>query len=315
VTVEGAEPGRDVAGGRRRALRRGLVAAVAAAVAVTALVAVPHGGRRAAPARDAFDIVWATAPRGQPDAERLSGRRVDGTTTDLGPLPPYSGLDLSADGRLLAYGVPGRGVAVVTLDGFRTAVLDVPFERAPWAPSAVVWSPDGRTLAVVDGADPLEAGGVARGQDATGAATHVAYPIRTEQLAWSPDGTLLAVTPAGAGGVDVLTRAGTRVRGFGDGTLLAGHAWSPDGTGLLVGRHAGPDSWVAVVSATTGAEEARLPAARWVWRDATHVVRYDHHPHLVEDVVELDVASRRTRVLITFDAKTNPHAVAVRPAS
>lgn len=305
----------------RGRLAGGLLLVAAAAVAV--FVVARHDERPApvpaaaaiGPAPDAFDVLWTAASRGRPD--RLSGRRVDGTTVDLGPLAETGGMDLSADGRLLAYPAGTRGVAVVTLAGFTTRVLDVPFEVAPWVSSTVVWSPDGRTLAVVDGALPLEPGGVEPGQDATGfflvdvatgATSRVAYPLRTELLAWSPDGTLLAVTPP-QGGVDVITRGGRRVRRLDvAGDLARGHAWSPDGTRLLVG----PD----VVSAVTGAVQARLPAGgAWVWRDATHVARDDYHPHLVEDVVELDVASRRSRVLIGFDARTNPHGIAIRPAS
>jgi DNA-binding beta-propeller fold protein YncE len=284
-------------------------------------VATTRAGSPSAAPGTAFDFVWTTQPQGGP--ERLFGRRADGVTVTLGPLsaPP---LDLSPDGRRLAYADGTRGVTVLTLDGMRATSFGVPFQVPPWQPPTVLWSPDGRTLAVADGALPLEPGGVERGHDAsgfflvdtaTGVSTRVAYRIATGSLAWSPDGTRLAVSPP-EGGVDVIGRDGTRVRRFGGLSAVGGHAWSPDGRWLLAAQLIRGNVFTAVVDATTGERTGPLlPTGPWAWRDATHVARLVSLPGRVEVVEERHVALGQRRVLLTFSQRVVPRGFAMRPAS
>lgn len=272
---------------RRHRQRTAFAGVTAGVVAVASLVVVtrPTGDavRVVAPpsatapgavaAEPLYDLVWLNvAPSG--DAV-LHGKRVDGTVDVLGGRMFAGAADLSPDGRRVAYWRADM-VAIRDLTTGRETTYDV----GP-SISDIVWSPDGRTIAAMDGRKTSGYGAVYHGivllDVATGRVQRVEYEYRNAGLSWSPDGSMLAVTLPGYNGVDLLTRTGTRVRRFTFDSyawLASNHAWSPDGANLLV-RIDSDDrsrSYTAVVSATTGAEVGRLvPPRPYVWRDADHV--------------------------------------------
>jgi hypothetical protein len=263
-----------------------------------------------------FDAVWARHPAGRPfGAVVLRGLLADGTEVDTGDEvtsgpPAASNADLAPDGTAIAWDEPG-GIGVWRF-GTAKRHYRVPAVRVSPAP---VWSPDGRTIAVGDdfGGSGQIVPGFSLVDVASGRVTHVAYRFRGGLESWSPDGRLLALRSATDRGIDVIDRAGHRVRRIGGRgwSLVTRHSWSPDGAHLLVYVQSRGALRLDVVSAATG---ARVPSAlasggAYVWRDPAHVARRDG-----ETVVETALDGTATRLLLILPGRV-PGTFLIRPAS
>ncbi len=126
--------------------------------------------------------------------------------------------------------------------------------RVPWVPgdSSAAWSPDGKTLAWMQGetvslADPVT--GTVR-------STFVAAGALGSHLAWSPEGKRLAIGETGDGVQLWDPERRTRITTF-TGVSHETFAWSPDGTMLAVTA----GNAVQIRDAATGAARTLLPGA------------------------------------------------------
>jgi WD40-like Beta Propeller Repeat len=174
----------------------------------------------------------------------------------------------SPDGTMLAVGMPGGSIGVLSIDE-HGEVGDVGRlgSRAGETPHCPAWAPDGSAVAFLDGStleiDPLvgqprriEDWETAGGADATAFA--VDYPS-DRAVQWSPDGATIAV--ARPSGTWLLAIDGTAPRQLHESPANT-VSWSPDSSRLVVRTLRG----TLVINASDGAEEATLPpGSQPVW--------------------------------------------------
>lgn len=243
----------------------------------------------ATPIRDTLATKLAFSPDSRSVAVGAGTGRVEVRSLAAGGAPtvlvrsksaePVTGLSFSGQGKRLA--VAYRDGSVAIWDVAQRRIVAV-VERAV----AGVFSPDGRTLAVVDTA------GVVAIRDAGSYQVIRAFPsaltIRT--LAFSPDGRRLAALPVG-GGVVVLDPATGRYRVVPTAARSVAIAYGPNdlvATDSLVITGADTDrpavtgrSWPILTTAITLAPDGRtlLTAGRWRERPGSGaVLRWDATP-------------------------------------
>ena len=304
---------RVTAGVRRRTRRRraavaafSVVALGVAAIGSSALFGDrQRSGVTTTNGADGFDVVWLDLMNHGAQWS-IKGQSAGVPRRDLGIVQgDITGYDLSPDGKRLAYTVP-EGIAVVELtDGVPVSRFTVPGAPGGAMEAEPVWAPDSKRVlyrristrsrgsVVYDGFSIVDT--------TTGSVTDVEYPHTPGHVAWSPDGWMVALTPL-TGGIDLVALSGERVNGLGliGWQVASPHAWSPDGTRLLVTVTTdlgdGRTDQRTVVSTMTGDVVAELPTDRGVWRDEGHVAHV--HRFTVEeyaldgtkrDLLELDL--------------------------
>jgi RNA polymerase sigma factor (sigma-70 family) len=210
----------------------------------------------------------APAPRAaQPPAQRLDDPLPAGGTLRLGTSRYRHGtfirnLSVSADGKLAAAGSGGHihgSVRVYDLTTGRvraTVATEVSSDN-----EAVALSPDGRTLATVDG-------GTVRLCDATtGKKARTIAPPKpdtrtlTSWLLWSPDGKALALATPDGKGIRLLdVERGTVTRTLAHQNVVYAAAFSPDGKLLAAGGYdsAGGKYFGRIWEVATGKELRRF---------------------------------------------------------
>lgn len=185
----------------------------------------------------------------------------------------------SPDGTMLAFGMPGGSIVVLSIDAAGEVVDGGPGRlptSANESPHCPAWSPDGSAVAFLDGPsleiDPLvgqprriDNWEKAAGADAAGFA--IDYPP-DRAVQWSPDGTTIAVArPSGTWLVPVDLAAPRRLHDSPANTV----SWSPDGTRLVVWTLDG----TFVIRARDGIVEATLPPGRQpVWSPTDDRIAY-----------------------------------------
>jgi hypothetical protein len=174
----------------------------------------------------------------------------------------------SPDGTMLAVGMPGGTVVVLSIDKHGNVGEGSRLRsRASETPHCPAWAPDGSAVAFLDGSaleiDSLEGQPrriegweTADGADATASALD--YPP-DRAVQWSPDGVTIAVArPSGTWLVPVDLAAPHRLHDSPANTV----SWSPDGTRLVVWTLDG----TLVIRVRDGVVEATLPPGRQpVW--------------------------------------------------
>ena len=251
-------------------------AVVAAMAGVGALVQE----RQTAPASDVSNGIIAYAT--QSGLSRVYVVRPGDEPVQI--VPSASGIGnnvvcptFSPDGTMLAVGMPGGSVVVMSVDehgdigeGSRLR------SRADEVVHCPAWAPDGSALAFVDGSaleiDPLvgeprriEGWEPAGGSDP--AAFLIDYPP-DRAVQWSPDGTAIAIArPSGTWLMPVDGAAPRRLHESPATTV----SWSPNGTRLVVWTRGG----IVVISARDGVVEAALPPGRQpVWSPKDDRIAY-----------------------------------------
>ena len=209
-----------------------------------------------------FGLEWLWSPTGAQLAittDSTLARTIDlttGETTDLGIVDDHGGPDVnphwewSPDGTRIAFQAPPSG-ALSTVDvrsGERSLRLRVPVEDFEYI-TAIMWSPDGASIAVVTG---WESGsGRLYVMDADGSNIRVvADNYDPLGVAWSPDGTRLAFGEGseadGVIRIRVATMDGAAPAKIGSVPFAGctynyqcGLAWSPDGSQIAFHKHEG----------------------------------------------------------------------------
>jgi TolB protein len=178
---------------------------------------------------------------------RTGRRRLIGAVTSR-----YSAPTLSPDGSEVAFTSPD-GLEVADVAGTHVHAL-APLGNCPQ------WSPDGRRILYVGNGGDLLAVPATGGPSVPLTAQAVGCGYSPFNFGWSPDGRRVALIDPPGGRLSVIDVATQKSRLLEAFRHVAGFAWSPDSSRLLVAARPTPSACTSLWSIDAGGAHARLIA-------------------------------------------------------